>query len=211
MTDSAVTFINAFELPDELDLDTFAESWRLRAEHMRAAPGFRDARLHRAVRPGTRFPIVNVAHWDSPEHMATAQADPQWQQAMREIPAGVQANPGFYHIVHDFPALTERTLDGPGVTFMNVFEIDPAAVDDFAKTWAERAQFMQSAPGFRNVLLHRALSADTRFQLVNVAHWDSLELWQAATQQAPMQSATAAARTQATPNTGIYEVVTEFG
>lgn len=207
---STVTFINAFELPGELDLDDFTQAWRARAEHMRAAPGFRDARMHRAVRPNTRFPIVNIAHWDAAEQVEAAQGNPAWRQLLQRLPAGAHANPGLYRIVHDFPALTERESEGPGVTFMNIFEIAPDAVDDFAESWAARARLMQSAPGFRNVLLHRALSPDTRFQLVNVAQWDSLELWQAATEQAPMQAATTAARAQATPNAAIYRVAFEL-
>ncbi|MEV6769799.1 antibiotic biosynthesis monooxygenase family protein [Nocardia sp. NPDC051030] len=210
MTDTAVTFINVFELPDEIDRDEFAAAWRSRVvEHMRTAPGFRDARLHRAVRPVTRFPLVNVSHWDSPEQAAASQDNPDWQRTLRDIPAGVRPNTGLYDIVHDFASPTDREWDGPGVTFMNVFEIDPAGVDEFAENWAERAKLMQAAPGFRDVLLHRARSTDTRFQLVNVAHWDSIEQWQAATQQPAMAASATAARAHATPNAAIYTVVVE--
>jgi heme-degrading monooxygenase HmoA len=72
--------------------------------------------------------------------------------------------------------------DGP-VTFINVFEIDPAELDSFLVGWRERAEFMSKQPGFRSFRLHRALTPDTPFQLVNVAEWDSLDALRAATAQ----------------------------
>jgi heme oxygenase (mycobilin-producing) len=45
--------------------------------------------------------------------------------------------------------------DGP-VTLINVFEVPAEEVD-----------------AFRDTRLHRAVSPQARFQLVNVAHWDS--------------------------------------
>ena len=58
------------------------------------------------------------------------------------------------------------------------------AVLDFAeRQWQERAEFLGRQPGFRSLRLHRALNRDSRFQLVNVAEWDSAEALQAATAQ----------------------------
>jgi hypothetical protein len=39
---------------------------------------------------------------------------------------------------------------------------------------------MSTHPGFRDTRLHRAPSPEGRFQLVNVAHWDSAESYAAA-------------------------------
>jgi heme-degrading monooxygenase HmoA len=56
---------------------------------------------------------------------------------------------------------------------INVFEIPRDEIDAFIEGWAERAQIMSTYPGFRDSRLHRALSPHGRFQLVNVAHWDT--------------------------------------
>ena len=49
---------------------------------------------------------------------------------------------------------------------------------------------MSRQPGFRSFRLHRALSPDSRFQLVNVAEWDSADALHAATAQQYFQDST---------------------
>jgi heme-degrading monooxygenase HmoA len=71
---------------------------------------------------------------------------------------------------------------GP-ITLINVFEIRPDDVEGFLQEWRERAQFLVKQPGFRSLRLHRALNPDSRFQLVNVAEWDSAGALKAATAQ----------------------------
>ena len=74
-------------------------------------------------------------------------------------------------------------MDSEPITLINVFEIRQQDIDAFLRDWQERAEFMSRQPGFRSLRLHRALSPDARFQLVNVAEWDSAEALQAATSQ----------------------------
>lgn len=74
-------------------------------------------------------------------------------------------------------------MDTGPITLINVFEIDSRDVELFLREWQERAQFMGRQPGFRSLRLHRALNPDSRFQLINVAEWDSPEALQAATAQ----------------------------
>jgi heme-degrading monooxygenase HmoA len=69
------------------------------------------------------------------------------------------------------------------ITLINIFEIRRDDVDAFLQEWRERAAFLGRQPGFRSLRLHRALEPDARFQLVNVAQWDSTEALQAATAQ----------------------------
>jgi heme-degrading monooxygenase HmoA len=69
------------------------------------------------------------------------------------------------------------------VTLINVFEIHADEVESFLEGWRERARFMSQQPGFRSLRLYRALDADARFQVVNVAEWDSAEALQAAASQ----------------------------
>ena len=76
-----------------------------------------------------------------------------------------------------------NTPDTEPITLINVFEIRQDDVEAFLHEWRERAEFLSGQPGFRSLRLHRATSADARFQLINVAEWDSAEALQAATSQ----------------------------
>jgi heme-degrading monooxygenase HmoA len=98
---------------------------------------------------------------------------------------------------------------------INVFEIPAGQVDKFIAWWRTRAQIMAAAPGFRDARLHRALSAVARFQLVNVAHWDSKAAHEEATASGPSQDKLRALREDPQmcvfANPAIYEVVAELG
>ncbi|MWA13289.1 antibiotic biosynthesis monooxygenase family protein [Streptomyces sp. BA2] len=104
--------------------------------------------------------------------------------------------------------------DSSSVTFINVFEIAPEDVDAFAEKWEQRAAIMSKKPGFIDTRLHRAQSPGGRFQLVNVAHWESQEAWEAATADPQFANRANAARdskqTPATANPGLYDVVVRF-
>jgi heme-degrading monooxygenase HmoA len=103
---------------------------------------------------------------------------------------------------------------GP-VTVINVFEIPAGQVDKFIAWWHTRAQIMAAAPGFRDARLHRAVSSRARFQLVNVAHWDSKAAHDKASASGPAQDKLRALREdpqmRAFANPAIYEVVAELG
>jgi heme-degrading monooxygenase HmoA len=86
--------------------------------------------------------------------------------------------------------MADPTPDTGPITLINVFEIRPDDVELFLQEWHARAQFLGRQPGFRSLRLHRALSPDSRFQLVNVAEWDSAEALHAATSQDFFQQST---------------------
>ncbi|WP_433399194.1 antibiotic biosynthesis monooxygenase family protein [Streptomyces sp. CA-146814] len=100
------------------------------------------------------------------------------------------------------------------VTFINVFEIAADELDAFVEKWEERARLMRDRPGFIDSRMHRARSADSRFQLVNVSHWESQEAWEAATADPEFSARTRAAREETrqpvTPNPAVYDVVVEL-
>ncbi|WP_425302727.1 antibiotic biosynthesis monooxygenase family protein [Nocardia wallacei] len=75
---------------------------RTRAELMSAAPGFRDNRLHRAVDPDTRFQLVNIAHWDSPEAWDAARSNPRFQQRLSAAPDFATPNPALFRVAAEF-------------------------------------------------------------------------------------------------------------
>ncbi|MFE0178899.1 antibiotic biosynthesis monooxygenase family protein [Streptomyces sp. NPDC059002] len=108
----------------------------------------------------------------------------------------------------------QDNASGSSVTFINVFEIDAAELDEFVAKWEQRARLMRDKPGFIDSRMHRARSADSRFQLVNVSHWESQEAWEAATADPDFSRRTQDAREQTkqpvTPNPGVYDVVVEL-
>jgi heme-degrading monooxygenase HmoA len=82
--DGPITLINIFEVPAE-QVEEFIVQWRIRAEIMAAAPGFRNTRLHRAVSSRTRFQLVNIAHWDSQADLEAAQGSGAFQDRIRAL------------------------------------------------------------------------------------------------------------------------------
>ncbi|MER7346563.1 antibiotic biosynthesis monooxygenase family protein [Streptomyces aurantiacus] len=96
-----------------------------------------------------------------------------------------------------------------GVTFINVIEISADQVDEFIEQWRERVALMSTAPGFRDVRLHRALLPDARFQLVNIAHWDSAEACEAAGANPTVLASVSQAERIADASPGLYQVVAE--
>ncbi|MCP2343195.1 antibiotic biosynthesis monooxygenase family protein [Actinomadura rupiterrae] len=98
-----------------------------------------------------------------------------------------------------------------GVTFINVIEIPTEQVEAFVEGWRRRADLMSAMPGFRGYRLHRALSGESRFQLVNVSYWDSAEAFRAATAnprfQEGIRALEADARLQVTAHPALYQVV----
>jgi heme oxygenase (mycobilin-producing) len=98
------------------------------------------------------------------------------------------------------------------VTLVNTFEIDPDQADAFLAGWRERAEFMSRQPGFRSFRMHRALSPDARFQLVNVAEWDNADALRAATAQPEFQESVRRQMSEfeVTANPAVYRVALEL-
>lgn len=103
---------------------------------------------------------------------------------------------------------------GSSVTFINIFEVAAEHLDAFVAQWEQRAALMATKPGFLDTRLHRARSSESRYQLVNVAHWESQEAWEAATTDPEFQERTRAAsdnpQAPITSSPGLYDVTVEF-
>lgn len=104
--------------------------------------------------------------------------------------------------------------DGP-ITVINIFEVPAEHVEEFISGWRARAEIMATAPGFRDTRLHRAVSLQERFQLVNVAHWDSRADLAAAQRNDAFQERIRALydepRMQFSAYPGFYKVAVELG
>jgi heme oxygenase (mycobilin-producing) len=107
--------------------------------------------------------------------------------------------------------MADHPNDTGPITLINVFEIDADEIDRFLQEWRERARFLGRQPGFRSLRLHRALNPEARFQLVNVAEWDSAEDLKAATEQGFFKQSTRFSMREAAvaAHPAIYRVVVE--
>lgn len=96
------------------------------------------------------------------------------------------------------------------VTSIDVFELSGSPIDELIESWYGLGGYLSGTAGFREARLHRAVSPDAPYQLVNIAHWDSVERWRTALEDAPMAAARAAAGRQATAHPAVYELIGEF-
>jgi heme-degrading monooxygenase HmoA len=95
---------------------------------------------------------------------------------------------------------------------INLFEVDTEKLEAFVAGCRERAELMSKRPGFRSLRLHRALRPDRRFQVVNVAQWDSADALNAAMAQEDWRGKVVPAVDELgfTANPGIYRVAVEI-
>jgi heme oxygenase (mycobilin-producing) len=105
--------------------------------------------------------------------------------------------------------MSEQSADHPFV-FVNAIEMPDHQVDAFLAGWRERAEFMRHQNGFRDYRMLRAVGPDGRFQLINVARWESAEAFGAATADPEFQKQLRALNDNPdldiTANPGLYEV-----
>lgn len=69
------------------------------------------------------------------------------------------------------------------VTLINAFEVPADQVAATVIFWEKARDFLKEQPGYISTRLHQALGPDAKFQLVNVAQWESREAFRAATQK----------------------------
>jgi heme oxygenase (mycobilin-producing) len=108
-------------------------------------------------------------------------------------------------------AMTTHGTDTGPITLINVFEIPPEKLEPFLAEWRDRATFMSKQPGFRSFRLHHALSPDSRFQMVNVAEWESADALNAATAQPTFRESVRRTLDEhgVTAHPGVYRVAFE--
>jgi len=78
------------------------------------------------------------------------------------------------------PAMAKDLKSNDPVTLINAFEIPADRVEVTIAFWEKARDFLQQQPGYITTSLHQALDPGAKFQLVNVAKWESPEAYQAA-------------------------------
>jgi heme-degrading monooxygenase HmoA len=66
------------------------------------------------------------------------------------------------------------------VILINCFEVTPGSEDRALAFWERAAEYLRKQPGYVSTKLHRAVSPNARFHLINVAEWESPERFFAA-------------------------------
>jgi len=89
---------------------------------------------------------------------------------------------------------------------INVFEVPAEQREATIAAWEEARDFLAEQPGYIDTALHRSLSPDDRFQLVNIAQWESPEAFKAAT-RAMKDAGVFTAPEGVVPNPALYTVI----
>lgn len=74
------------------------------------------------------------------------------------------------------------------VILINPFTVAPGKEEEAVAMWEKARDFLARQPGYISTRLHRALSPDAQFMLINVAQWESTEAFRAATMAMRQQS-----------------------
>jgi heme-degrading monooxygenase HmoA len=91
------------------------------------------------------------------------------------------------------------------VVLINAFEVSEGDDDAFLQGWERTREFLRTQEGYLSTKLHRSLSPDADFRFVNVALWQSAQLFQAATSKPEFRNAPVPFPFHAS----LYEVVRE--
>jgi len=67
------------------------------------------------------------------------------------------------------------------VTLINVFEVPQGRLEETIRFWEAARDVLMRQPGYVSTRLHQAITPDARFQLINVAVWESTATFAAAT------------------------------
>lgn len=93
------------------------------------------------------------------------------------------------------------------VILINPFEIPKGKEEAALKMWEKAAEYMKQQPSFVSTRLHRALSPDARFHLINIAEWESAEKFLAAINSDEFKRLTEGAVAEFPHYPELYEVI----
>jgi len=94
----AITLVNLFNHVPEDKLVEFETIWAQVSKEMQAQPGFIAFHFYRAIRSGQEYQYVNVAQWESQEHLEKAIATVNPAGPLQATGWGVQIHPNFFDL-----------------------------------------------------------------------------------------------------------------
>ncbi|MEM7169850.1 MAG: antibiotic biosynthesis monooxygenase family protein [Pseudomonadota bacterium] len=66
---------------------------------------------------------------------------------------------------------------------INPFTVPAGKLDETIAMWEQARDFLQKEPGYISTALHQSVSLDAQYRLINVAQWESVETYTAATKK----------------------------
>ena len=93
------------------------------------------------------------------------------------------------------------------VILINPFEVPAGKEDEALALWGRAADVMRKSPGFISTRLHRAISPDARFHLINMAEWELAEHFMAAIESDEFKKVSAGSMEAFPHFPGLYEVI----
>ena len=67
------------------------------------------------------------------------------------------------------------------VVLINAFTVPSDKLDETIAMWEQARDFLQEQPGYISTALHQSISPIARYRLINVAQWESIDAFKAAT------------------------------
>lgn len=86
-------------------------------------------------------------------------------------------------ILYYFLFLTVTTMSAPvlsDVVLINNFSVEKGREQQAIEAWEAARDFLSKQPGYISTKLHKSLSSDATYQLINVAEWESPALFKQA-------------------------------
>jgi len=89
-----IILINPFEVPQE-KVEESILYWEACRDFLKKEPGYVSTKLHKSIKEGAKFELINIAVWESPKAFTEAS-----QKMAKELgvapPDGLKANPSLY-------------------------------------------------------------------------------------------------------------------
>ncbi len=78
---------------------------------------------------------------------------------------------------------TMETSNKEHITLINAFEVPEGKIEESIKYWEACRDFLKKEPGYISTKLHQSILDNARFELVNVAVWESPKAFKEASQK----------------------------
>lgn len=164
---------------DSSDAKELGEAWNLLIAEMSKKPGFVSGYLSEGV--GDSKLVLAHSTWENLESLRNAFSDKKILELESKLPK-IQ----FEHLFNvgtlaNYQGKTEAkpmelymdTTNSQGVTLINSFEVPIGKLEESIKYWEACRDFLENEPGYISTKLHRSIKDNAKFQLVNVAIWES--------------------------------------
>ncbi len=176
--------IQVIDLIETESLDDAEAVWRAVCEVLAAQPGFVSGELlntFQSIHPKGDYKLTSYCQWES---------DAAWQaarQAAREHPELAGRLRSRKAVFTPFKA---ELADGCGyqgsrralgnMVLVDVIRLDEARMAGYAAMWARANAYMRAKPGCVGASLYRTLDLGNPIKFINLAEWESTEVFFAA-------------------------------